>query len=208
MKSLITALSLASATVLAAVPRDAVPLDSGEIPQNYRLHVEFSAPSAGAVRLGPQIVIPLQAGAEHDVAVEHPANGASVLRVWSGGKLVRGPEELKGSTSSGTQDFPAAKLDLGADFTAVVKFESRGNGTLFSKCAPTGKWTPDAKALYIRDGRLIYDIGWLGEMTGAGKVTDGKPHTAAPSRIVTTAVWGLPSATLPPPAISPSQPIS
>jgi sugar lactone lactonase YvrE/mono/diheme cytochrome c family protein len=49
---------------------------------------------------------------------------------------------------------------------------------LFSKCAPTGKWAPDAKALFIRGGRLVYDIGWLGAMTGGGKVDDGKPHTA------------------------------
>ena len=178
MKSFITALTLASATAIAAAPRDSVPLDSGAIPQNYRLHVEFTAPSTGSVRLGPQLTIPLPMGIDHDVAVEHPANGAAVLRVWSGGKLVRGPEELKGASGTGAQDFPAAKLDLGADFTAVVKFDSRGSGTLFSKCDPTGKWAPNAKALYIRDGRLVYDIGWLGEMAGGGKVTDGKTHTA------------------------------
>ena len=173
----IVALTLAAANAIAAAPRDALPLDSGELPQNYRLHVEFSAPSTGSVRLGPQLTIPLSSAIENDVAVERSASGATVLRVWSGGKLVRGPEELKGSSASGAQDFPAAKLDLGADFTAVVKFESRGNGTLFSKCAPTGTWAPNAKALYISDGRLVYDIGWLGEMAGGGKVDDGKPHT-------------------------------
>ncbi len=45
----------------------------------------------------------------------------------------------------------------------------RGEGTLFSKCAPTGKWSPDAKALFIRGGRLVYDIGWLGAMTGGAE---------------------------------------
>ncbi len=174
----LTVSTILAATTTAAAPRDAVPLDSGDIPQNYRLHVEFSAPTTGAVRLGPQLVIPLPAGVEHDVAIEHPTHGAAVLRVWSGGKLVRGPEALKDSSPSGAQDFPAAKINLGADFTAVVKFESRGSGTLFSKCAPTGKWAPNAKALFIRDGRLVYDIGWLGELAGGGKVDDGKPHTA------------------------------
>ena len=145
---------------------------------NYRLHVEFSAAAAGAVRLGKDFVMPLVAGAEHDLAVEHPAKGAPVLRVWSGGKLVRGPQEVPGISQNGAQDFPDAKLDLGADFTAVVKFESGGSGTLFSKCAPKGKWSPDSKALFIRGGRLVYDTGWLGAITGGGKVDDGNPHTA------------------------------
>ncbi len=162
----------------AALPRDAVPLDAAELPLNYRLHVEFSAPTGGALRLGKEVVVPLAKGAEHDVAVEHPAKGAPVLRVWSGGKLVRGPEEIAGLSASGAQNFPDAELDLGADFTAEAKFETGDDGTLISKCAPTGKWAAGAKALFIRDGRLVYDIGWLGTMTGGGKVDDGKTHTA------------------------------
>ena len=167
-----------SFTAQAAPPRDAVPFDGPEVPLNYRLHVEFSAPAAGAVRLGKDVIVPLAAGAVHDVAVEHPAKGAPVLRVWSGGKLVRGPEEIAGLSQNGAAEFPDAKLDLGGDFTAVAKFETTGSGTLFSKCVPTGKWAADAKALFIRGGRLVYDIGWLGAMTGGGKVDDGKPHTA------------------------------
>ena len=177
MKTLITLLALISVSS-AAVPRGALPLEAAEVPLNYRLHVEFSAPAGGAVRLGKDFAVPLANGADHDVAVEHPAKSAPVLRVWSGGKLVRGPEEIAGLAQHGAQVFPEAKLDLGGDFTAVVKFETGGQGTLFSKCAPTGKWSPDAKALFIRGGRLVYDIGWLGAMTGGGSVDDGKPHTA------------------------------
>lgn len=40
---------------------------------------------------------------------------------------------------------------------------------------PRAKWSPDAKALFIRGGRLVYDIGWLGAMTGGPNVADG--HT-------------------------------
>ncbi len=173
---LIAALAIAAH---AAPPRDALPLTAAELPLNYRLHVEFSAPAGGTVRLGKDLVVPLTNGAEHDLALEHPAKGAPVLRVWSGGKLVRGPEEVAGLSQSGAQEFPDAKLNLGADFTAVVKFVTTGSGALFSKCAPTGKWSPDAKALFIRDGRLVYDIGWLGALGGGGKVDDDQPHTAA-----------------------------
>ncbi len=179
IRSAIATALLALCPILhAAPPRDAVPLDAAEVPLNYRLHIEFSAPAEGSVRLSKDVVIPLTKGAEHDVAVEHPAAGAPVLRVWSGGKLVRGPEDWKALAQSGAQDFPDAKLDLGADFTAAATFESSGSGTLFSKCAAEGKWSPGSKALFIRGGRLVYDIGWLGAMTGGAKVNDGKPHTA------------------------------
>ncbi|MEN9574815.1 MAG: hypothetical protein RL514_2670 [Verrucomicrobiota bacterium] len=184
MKSALLSLGLAAAFVVlvpsagSAPPRDALPLTAAELPLNYRLHVEFSTPAGGAVRLSKDLVVPLTTGADHDLALEHPAKGAPVLRVWSGGKLVRGPEEVAGLSQSGAQDFPDTKLNLGADFTAVVKFSTTGGGTLFSKCAPTGKWAADAKALFIRDGRLVYDIGWLGALSGGGKVDDGQPHTA------------------------------
>lgn len=163
-----------AATLGAATPRDALPLDAPDWPLNYRLHLD----GAAKVRLADDLTITLDGKGMHDIAVEHPAQGAPVLRVWSEGKLVRGPEDVPALAKTGAQDFPDAGLDLGADFTAMAEFESNGSGTLFSMCAPSGKWSPDAKALFIRGGRLVYDIGWLGAMTGGAKVNDGKPHTA------------------------------
>ena len=148
--------------VSAAPPRDSIPLDAPEWPLNYRLHLD----GAAKVRLSDELTISLGANGPHDIAVEHPADGAPVLRVWSGNKLVRGPEEVPELVQTGAKDFSNAKLDLGADFTAMAVFEANGEGTLFSKCAATGKWSPDAKALFIRGGRLVYDIGWLGAITG------------------------------------------
>jgi glucose/arabinose dehydrogenase len=158
----------------AAVPRDALPLNAPEWPLNYRLHLD----GAAKVKLSDALILALDAKGTHDIAVEYPAKGAPVLRVWSDGKLVRGPEDVPTLAPTGAKDFPEAKLDLGADFTAMAMFEANGDGTLFSKCTPTGKWSHDAKALFIRGGRLVYDIGWLGAMTGGPKVNDGKPHTA------------------------------
>jgi glucose/arabinose dehydrogenase/mono/diheme cytochrome c family protein len=162
------------ASLSAAAPRDALPLDAPEWPQNYRLHLE----GAAKVKLGDDLTLSLDAKGPNDIAVEHPADGAPVLRVWSDGKLVRGPEDVPELAKTEAQDFPDAGLDLGADFTAMAEFESTGQGTLFAMCAPTGKWSPDAKALFIRGGRLVYDIGWLGAINSGPKVNDGKPHTA------------------------------
>ena len=157
----------------AAAPRDSLPLDAPEWPLNYRLHLD----GAAKVKLSDDLTLKLDPEGPHDIAVEHPADGAPVLRVWSGGKLVRGPEDVPTLAKTGAKDFVNADLDLGADFTAMATFEASAEGTLFSKCAPRGKWSPDAKALFIRGGRLVYDIGWLGAMTGGPKVNDGKPHT-------------------------------
>ena len=162
------------ASLSTAAPRDALPLDAPEWPLNYRLHLD----GAAKVKLSDELTLSLDAKGPHDIAVEHPAKGAPVLRVWSGRKLVRGPEEVLALAKTGAQDFPDAGLDLGADFTAMAQFESTGQGTLFSMCALTGKWSPDAKALFIRGGRLVYDIGWLGAINSGAKVNDGKPHTA------------------------------
>jgi glucose/arabinose dehydrogenase len=173
MKHLLAFFTLQS-LALAAAPRDSIPLDAPDWPLNYRLHLE----GAAKVKMSDDLTITLDTKGPHDIAVEHPAKGAPVLRVWSGGKLVRGPEEVSALEQTGAKDFPDARLDLGEDFTAMAEFESTGQGTLFSMCAPTGKWSPDAKALFIRGGRLVYDIGWLGAINSGQKVNDGKPHTA------------------------------
>ena len=172
MKHLFAFLVLQS-LAFAATPRDSLPLDATEWPLNYRLHLD----GAAKVKLSDDLTITLDAKGAHDIAVEHPASGAPVLRVWSGDKLVRGPEDVPTLAQTGAKDFVDAGLDLGADFTAMVRFEANGDGTLFSKCARKSKWSPDAKALFIRAGRLVYDIGWLGAMTGGPRVDDGKPHT-------------------------------
>jgi glucose/arabinose dehydrogenase/mono/diheme cytochrome c family protein len=180
---------LISTVAFAEPPRDSVAPDAPLLPADYRLHVALSGP--GVVRWGKDFTIPLAGGTAHDLAVEHPAGSPPVLRVWTGGKLTRGPEEVPALAAGDAGEAPDAKLDLGKDFTVAVNFESAGgDGTLFSKCAPKGKWSPGAKALFLRDGRLTYDIGWLGAMGGGPVVNDGKPHVAVlMARAGKTQLW-------------------
>ena len=79
------------------IPREALPLDAAEWPLNYRIHVE----GAARVRLSPEFVLPLEGNGPHDVAVERPAQGQPVLRVWRKGELVRGPEEVGSLVATG-----------------------------------------------------------------------------------------------------------
>ena len=39
-----------------------------------------------------------------------------------------------------------------------------------------GEWKPDSKALFLRGGRLVYDIGWVGQMQSEQRYNDGKWH--------------------------------
>jgi hypothetical protein len=159
-----------------AAPKDSIQPDTLDWPANWRVHAEFSSADGGTLRWPGGFTLPLK-GAAADAAVEFPSGSAPVLRVWSDGKLARGPEEVPALSTNPGRDFPDARVNLGGNFTAFARFSTTGGGTLFSKCAPAGKWSPDAKALFIRGGRLVYDIGWLGALSGGPKVNDGQSHT-------------------------------
>lgn len=75
----------------------------------------------------------------------------------------------------GSQDF---KID------AKIKTEA-ANGTIFvwGKAAPWGgaMWTDggkngQSKMLFLREGKLSFDIGWVGLITGMTNIADGNQH--------------------------------
>lgn len=72
-----------------------------------------------------------------------------------------------------------ATFDMGdGSFTVAVRFRTRGSGALISKAPEGDEWVPGAKALFVtHDGKLAYDIGWLGQKSSGRKVNDGRWHT-------------------------------
>ncbi len=75
-----------------------------------------------------------------------------------------------------------AGIDLLQDFSITARFRTDSGGTLFANAQPGDKWTPDGQTFFIRDGRLGFDIGWVGAVMSRRRVNDGKWHSAA-------AVW-------------------
>jgi putative heme-binding domain-containing protein len=73
------------------------------------------------------------------------------------------------------QDFDMARND----FTITSRFQTRRGGTLFCVTTPGDRWVPDGQSLFVRDGRLVFDIGWVGALTSRRRVDDGKPHDVA-----------------------------
>ena len=130
-----------------------------------------------------------------DIYYRHQQDEQPVVSAWLNGKQIHDAVTLRERTVYGFQrQEPGARsvasgggvrmarsagesFAFGSgEFTIAARFRTKGNGTLASKCPPSGKWRPDSKALFLRDGRLVYDIGWVGEMQSSRRYNDGKWH--------------------------------
>ena len=67
------------------------------------------------------------------------------------------------------------------DFTILARIKTTSDGTIFAKTASKPEWVPNGKTLFLRGGRLCYDIGWVGVLESENKVNDGKWHEVAAS---------------------------
>jgi putative heme-binding domain-containing protein len=80
----------------------------------------------------------------------------------------------------GTRYLEIAKLQdfdmTGGDYSVAVRFQTRKGGTLFCETSPGEEWVHDGKSLFVRNGRLVFDIGWVGALTSNRRVDDGAWH--------------------------------
>ena len=68
-----------------------------------------------------------------------------------------------------------------ADYTIAARIKTTKNGTIFCEAPRAGEWARNGKTFFIRNGKLAFDIGWVGAVQGKTKVNDGKWHTVAMS---------------------------
>ncbi len=67
--------------------------------------------------------------------------------------------------------------DMGEDrYTIALWIRTDGDGVLFAKSPAEGAWAPGSKALFVRGGRLNFDIGWIGCVEGRRTIADGRWH--------------------------------
>ncbi len=72
------------------------------------------------------------------------------------------------------------QIGLARDFTVSAWIKTTaGIGTIFSRAAVRGQWVPKGKTFFVRGGKLGFDVGWLGVVTGSRPVNDGKWHHVA-----------------------------
>ena len=73
-----------------------------------------------------------------------------------------------------------AKFDMSnRDFTIMARVRTENGGTIFCQTKNEGPWLPNGKTLFIREGRLCYDIGWVGVVESRQRVDDGEWHDVA-----------------------------
>ncbi len=72
-----------------------------------------------------------------------------------------------------TEDFDTSR----GDYTITARFQTRRGGSLFCETTPGENWVPDGKSLFVSNGRLVFDIGWVGAIESKRRVDDGEWHT-------------------------------
>ena len=131
-----------------------------------------------------------------DLASEAPLIVARNFRIGSGkqsmllslgkgaddGEVIKGKAKqpiafvpLAGGLSSAPPPDPNGQMTLGGtDFSVAAWIRTKKGGAIFCKSAPTGPWSKNAKVLFVRNGRLTYDVGWVGDIASRKSVADGK----------------------------------
>ncbi len=166
-------------------------LESEKAYSNFRVLLRYDSADGSAAKVAicdGEHFVPLPPGSDRkvEIAYEHLAGMPARVRVWHEGKLAGDPANLEGSLSGGGTaarhvadlEESGKKFRFDREFTVMAKFRTTSDGTLVAKAAPSGQWPEDAKVLMVRGGRLVYDIGWLGEMVGQARVAEGKEHVA------------------------------
>jgi len=64
-------------------------------------------------------------------------------------------------------------------FTWSAWIQTSGKGTVISHCNRSGPWHAQGRCLFVRDGNLEFDIGWVGNVIHPTNIADGKWHHVA-----------------------------
>lgn len=120
---------------------------------------------------------------------EHPSAESRLELVNAAGSVVRlappgaddaDDRELRFDGNTYLEVTNGERFDLTTqDFTIVARLRTRADGTVWSLCEPGPKWTPNGQSFFIRGGRLAFDIGWVGAVSGKTKIDDGQWHAVA-----------------------------
>lgn len=153
---------------------------------NFRVLLSYDAKESSKAALTVYgdhgIALPAGDNRKVEIAYEHSAGSPAVVRVWHEGKAIdeghaiEGTQAKRSGSEVANEADSKAKFRFDRDFTAMVKFSTKQGGPLIAKAPAVGKWAENGKMLFIQDGKVVYDIGWLGDLIGKKKVNDGKEH--------------------------------
>lgn len=68
-------------------------------------------------------------------------------------------------------------LDIAKQSVSIVaRVKTKQDGTIVAWTEDGPKWIPNGETLFVRDGKLCFDIGWVGAVSGRTEIADGKWH--------------------------------
>ena len=73
----------------------------------------------------------------------------------------------------------AEVASLDRSFTVAAWINTRADGSIVALTVPGDQWVRDGRCLFLRGGRLAFDVGWVGTVAGSSVVTDGQWHHVA-----------------------------
>jgi hypothetical protein len=100
---------------------------------------------------------------------------ASAVELADGvsGKAIRMKEKMTAILADG------ATIKLAEDFTIGCWVQTKADGTIIAKAPSQGIWKPQGRSLFVRGGRLVFDVGWVGALESKRQVADGQWHHVA-----------------------------
>jgi hypothetical protein len=111
------------------------------------------------------------------------SSGKANTGTLQGGATFAAGKSGQALSLDGVDDFvnvskPAA-LNFEANFTWAAWIKTTGDGTIIARGPATGNWIQGGKALFVINGILRFDVGWVGNTSSAMKVNDGEWHHVA-----------------------------
>ena len=110
--------------------------------------------------------------------VAHGAGGAYVRQATWIDTLLHYKEASAAKRAEAREPVPLPDFGQGK-FTVMAWIRTRRDGSILSKTRATGAWVNGGKALFVRGGKVCYDIGWVGCVNGRRRVSDGQWHHVA-----------------------------
>ena len=83
----------------------------------------------------------------------------------------------------------AEDLRSDANFTWTAWIRTTQGGTILARSGAGRDWQPGGKVMFIQNGRLRFDVGWVGATGAEAPVADANGTTSRwPSRLGPTAI--------------------
>ena len=171
-------------TRTSILSKDSSSLDYGNPATNFRLFLNYTSAKSFSLNLGGHpIELPAGDKSTASLTFEHLPDSPALVHLSTSGdptiQRIEIPNTLISGGDVAFKPLPGKDFPMDKAFTLMARFKTTAeNGTLAAIAPPTGKWEAGGKTLFLKGGKLTYDVGWEGAIGGGKKVNDGKEHIA------------------------------